>query len=121
MNAATAMPVGTLTYASPDVRTSPPRTALRMIGAALLRGLGIVLTTLRLLIAGLGYAVLGAGVALRFVFTLVAMILLFVGGLRWDVVKRRTLVAANWVDARVLGTLGLLRRVLRLRSTDGVA
>ena len=39
-----------------------------------------------------------------------SLILLFLGGLRWDVVKRRTLGGANWVDAKVLNTMGFVRR-----------
>ena len=53
---------------------------------------------------------LRAMTVLSFAFALVAMILLFLGGLRWEVVKRRTLGGANWVDAKVLNTIGFIRR-----------
>lgn len=110
MTTATPGQLSVLTYASPDVRTSPPRTVIRMLLAALGWVCGILLTAIRLCIMALGYIVLGAGIALRFVFALVAMILLFLGGIRWDDVKRRTLGGAQWVDARVLNTMGFVRR-----------
>lgn len=111
--------IGVLTYASPEVRTSPPRTFVRMGFAALRWVLGMLLTCVRLCILGTGYVVLGAGIALRFAFALVAMMLLFVGGLRWEVVKRRTLGAAQWVDVKVLSTMGFFRRHLLPRSVEG--
>ncbi len=117
--------LGVLTYASPHVRTSPPRTFFRMFFAAVGWTGGKLLTGFRLCIMAAGYAVLGAGIALRFAFALVAMILLFLGGLRWDVVKRRTLGGANWVDAKVLNTMAFVRRQIdRLpphRATENVA
>jgi hypothetical protein len=121
MTASPASHLGVLTYASPEVRTSPPRTIVRMIFAALVKALGLLLGGLRLCVVGLGYAVLGAGIAVRFAFAFVAMLLLFVGGLRWDVVKRRTLGGANWVDAKVLNTMGFLRRHLLPRGWSGAA
>jgi len=111
--------LGTLTYASPEVRTHPPRTALRMIGAAALYVLARLLAAVRLSIVAIGYVVLGAGIVLRFAFALIAMVLLFLGGVRWDVVKRRTLGAAQWVDVRVLATVAFFRRVLLPRSGGG--
>lgn len=107
---ASPAPLGVLTYASPTVRSSPPRTFSRVFFAALGWGCGVLLRGIRLCIIALGYVVLGAGIALRFAFTLVAMILLFLGGVRWDVVKRRTLHAANSVDAKVLNTMAFVRR-----------
>ena len=115
-------PLGVLTYAHPGVKISPPRTAMRMIGAALMRGLRLVLASLRLVVLALGYAMLGAGIALRFAFALIAVVLLFLGGLRWDVVKRRTLATATWVDGQVLDAISFVRRqVDRLppRGRDG--
>jgi hypothetical protein len=103
-------PLGVLTYAHPGVKISPPRTTMRMIGAALGRGRRLVLAGLRLVVLAVGYAMLGAGIGLRFAFALIAVVLLFVGGLRWDVVKRRTLVTATWVDAKVLDTISFVRR-----------
>ena len=108
--AASPAELGVLPYASPNVRTSPPRTVFRMLLAALVWTGGKLLTGFRLCIVAAGYIVLGAGIALRFVFALIAMILLFVGGLRWEVVKRRTLGGANWVDAKVLNTMSFVRR-----------
>ena len=110
MTAASPAELAVLPYASPHVRTSPPRTVFRMIGAALLWTGGKLLTGFRLCIMGAGYVVLGAGIALRFAFALIAMILLFLGGLRWEVVKRRTLGGAHWVDAKVLNTMAFVRR-----------
>ncbi|HEV2294586.1 MAG TPA: hypothetical protein VGR35_12085 [Tepidisphaeraceae bacterium] len=101
---------GVLSYASPDVRTSPPRTVLRIVLAVMKWACGGVLTALRLCVMGLGYAVLGAGIVLRFAFAVIAMILLFLGGLRWEIVKRRTLGGAHWVDAKVLNTMSFVRR-----------
>jgi hypothetical protein len=69
------------------------------------------LVGVRLLIIGLGYAVLAAGIAVRFALALVALVLFFIGGVRWESVKRRTLGAAQWVDAKVLGTIALFRRL----------
>ncbi len=107
---ASPAPLGVLTYASPAVRSSPPRTFLRMFFSAVGWAGGVLLRGARLSIIALGYVVLGAGIALRFVFAVVAMILLFLGGVRWDVVKRRTLSGANWVDAKVLNTMAFVRR-----------
>jgi hypothetical protein len=83
-----------------------------------------LLVGIRLCIVGLGYAVLAAGIAVRFLFALVAIALFFIGGLRWDVVKRRTLGAAQWVDVKVLGTMALFRRLTAPRgatTAGGVA
>ena len=110
MTAASPADLGVLSYASPTVQTSPPRTIFRMMGAILLWIGGKLLTGFRLCIMAAGYVVLGAGIALRFAFALIAMILLFLGGLRWEVVKRRTLGGANWVDAKVLNTMAFVRR-----------
>ena len=125
MTAAPPAPLGVLTYAPPSVRTSPPRTVLRMCFAIVRWICARRVQVIRLCIVGLGYAVLGAGIALRFAFAFVAMVLLFVGGLRWDVVKRRTLGGANWVDAKVLNSMAFVRRRIdRLpphRETDGAA
>ena len=107
---ATVEPLGVLTYAHPGVKLSRPRTAARVVGAALARGFGLILTGLRLVVLGLGYVALGAGIVLRFAFALVAMVLLFLGGLRWEVVKGRTLGAATWVDRKVLATISFVRR-----------
>jgi hypothetical protein len=103
-------PIGVLTYASPEVRTHPPRTFLRMFGAAVAHVFGLALRWVRLAILGLGYAVLAAGVVVRLGFGVVAMTLLFVGGLRWDVVKSRTMRVANWVDTRTLRAVQFVRR-----------
>ena len=110
MTAASPADLGTLSYASPTVRTSPPRTVFRMIVAALLWTGGKLLTGFRLCIMTAGYVVLCAGIALRFAFALIAMILLFLGGLRWETVKLLTLGGANWVDAKVLNTIAFVRR-----------
>ena len=119
MMAAPSPDLGVLTYASPDVRTSPPRTLLRTLLAALRWVGGRMLLALRLCVLASGYAVLGAGIALRFAFSLVAMVLLFVGGLRWDVVKRRTLGGATWVDAKVLGSMAFVRRQIERLPPHG--
>src|SRR5687767_10723752 len=110
MTAASPAQLGVLTYASPQVRSSPPRTVLRILLAGLRWAFGKLLLCVRLCTMGAGYAVLAAGIALRFAFAVVAMILLFLGGLRWDVVKRRTLGGAEWVDAKVLNTMAFVRR-----------
>jgi hypothetical protein len=102
-------PVGVLTYASPEVRTHPPRTFLRMFGAATAWVLRLLLTCVRLVILACGYAVLAAGVVVRLAFGVVAVLLLFVGGLRWDVVKSRTMRVANWVDVRTLQAVQFVR------------
>ena len=110
-------PLGVLTYASPEVRTHPPRTFLRMFGAAVAWMVGLALAGVRLAILGLGYAVLAAGVVVRLGFGVVAMLLLFIGGLRWDVVKSRTMRVANWVDVRTLRAVQFVRRPF-VRATD---
>lgn len=119
MTLSPASTLGTLTYASPDVHTSPPHTGLRMVAAAMLALFRALLACVKLCVVALGYTVLAAGIALRFVFALIAMILLFLGGLRWDVVKRRTLRTAEWVDVKVLATVGFFRRHLFPRSAGG--
>ena len=111
MTASPASSLAVLTYASPQVRSSPPRTALRMIGAAIVKGLWTLLTALRLCIVALGYAVLAASIAVRFALALVALFLFVIGGLRWDVVKRRTLRTAHWVDVKVLAMIAFFRRL----------
>ena len=110
-----------LSYASPNVRSSPPRTFFRMFVAALFWCGGKLLTALRFVITSSGYAVLGTGIALRFAFSVVAMILLFLGGLRWEMVKRRTLCSAQWVDAKVLNAAAFFRRRLLSRSAGDIA
>jgi hypothetical protein len=102
-------PLGVLTYASPEVRTHPPRTFLRMFGAAIAWVLGLLLMCVRLVILALGYTVLAGGVVVRLGFGVVAMLLLFLGGLRWDVVRSRTMRVANWVDVRTLQAVQLVR------------
>ena len=102
-------PLGVLTYASPGVRTHPPRTFLRMFAAAVLWVLGLLLGCVRLAILALGSTVLAAGVVVRLCLGVVALLLLFLGGLRWDVVKSRTMRVANWVDARTLAAVQLVR------------
>ena len=101
--------LGVLTYASPEVRTHPSRTFLRMFGAAVACILGMALLGVRLAILGLGYTVLAFGVVVRLAIGVVATLLLFVGGLRWDVVKSRTMRVANWVDVRTLGAVQFVR------------
>ena len=103
-------PLGVLTYASPQVRTHPPRTFLRMFGAAMAWVLRQLLMCVRLAILGLGYAVLAMSIGARLAFGVVAMTLLFLGGLRWDVVKGRTMRVANWVDVRTLQAVSFVRR-----------
>ena len=110
-------PLGVLTYASPGVKIHPPRTFLRMFGAAIAWVFGLVLTCVRLVILAMGYAVLAAGVVVRLGFGVVAMLLLFVGGLRWDVVKSRTMRVANWVDVRTLQAVQFVRNPFA--ATDG--
>ena len=112
-------PLGVLTYASPGVKTHPPRTFLRMFGAAILWVLRLELMCLRLAILGLGYAVLAAGVVVRLFFGVVAVALLFLGGLRWDVVKSRTMRVANWVDARTLAAVQFVRNPFISTQVDG--
>ena len=113
--------LGVLTYASPEVRTHPPRTLLRMFGAAVAYVLGLLLTCVRLVILAMGYAVLAASVVVRLGFGVVAMLLLFVGGLRWDVVKSRTMRVANWVDVRTLAAVSFVRNPFIGGSKDGNA
>ncbi len=113
--------IGVLTYASPQVRSSPPRTLLRMLVGALGWCLAALFRGIRLIIMLSGYAVLAAGIVLRFAFSALAMILLFLGGVRWQTVKRRTLAAAQWVDAKVLNVMAFFRRRLLPRSAGDVA
>ena len=103
-------PLGVLPYASPDVRTSPPRTALRMSLAVVRWVLGQLLIVLRYAILAVGYGVLGVSVVVRLALGLVAMMFLYVGGLRWELVKARTLRAAQWVDVKMLRAMRFLRR-----------
>jgi hypothetical protein len=70
---------------------------------------GIMLGCIRLAILALGYAVLVCGVVVRLGLGVVAMLLLFVGGLRWDIVRRRTMRVANWVDVRTLQAVQFVR------------
>ena len=113
-------PLGVLTYASPQVRTHPPRTFLRMFGAAMAWVLRQLLMCVRLAILGLGYAVLAMSIGARLAFGVVAMTLLFLGGLRWDVVKGRTMRVANWVDVRTLQAVSFVRRPFA-QTPDGRA
>ena len=101
--------LGVLAYASPDVKTSPPRTIARMCFAALRWAGGELLRCLRLVILGCGYAVLGASFIVRLVLSAVAMTLLFLGGLRWETIKSRTMAVANWVDVKTLRAVEFLR------------
>src|SRR5688572_3657079 len=112
--------VGILAYATPVVRTAPPRSFLRLFAAAIARGIGLLLTSLRLSILGLGYVMLGAGIALRFGFGIIAMCLLFTGGVRWSTVKTRTLRAADWVDRKTLQTLRMFARILPANLRRGI-
>ena len=116
MTASPSSSLGVLTYASPTVRTSPPRTTLRMVMAVVGKALLALLVGVQWCVVGLGYGVLAAGIALRFALALVALVLFFVGGVRWDVIKRRTLGAAQWVDVKVLSTMSLFRRLTTPRA-----
>lgn len=121
MTASPASTLGVLQYASPTVLTSRPRTLLRMFFATAGKALVTFLIGVRLLIVGLGYAVLAAGIAVRFALALVALVLFFIGGVRWTTIKRRTLGAAEWVDGKVLGTIALFRRLTTPRSPSAAA
>ena len=121
MTASPSSPLGILAYASPTVRTSRPRTLLRMFFATAGKALLTLLAGIRLCIIGLGYAVLAASVAVRFALALVALVLFVIGGLRWDVVKRRTLGAAQWVDVKVLGVIGFFRDLATPRVSTSAA
>ena len=112
---AVSMPMGVLDYATPSVRTSPPRRVWRMTLAAAWWCVRRTITLVRLSILGVGYTVLGLGIGLRFTLGIVAMILLFVGGLRWAIVKTRTLRAATWVDRKTLQAVEFVRRRLPAR------
>ena len=103
-------PIGVLTYASPHVRSSPPRTAIRVTGAALLTTLRGLLAAVRYAIVAIGYAVLAASIAVRFALAIVAIVFFVIAGVRWDVVKRRTLGTAQWVDVKVLAMIAFFRR-----------
>jgi hypothetical protein len=102
--------LGVLTYASPQVRSSPPRTALRVIGAALLKLLRALLAAIRFAIVAIGYTVLAASIAIRFALAIVAIVFFVLGGVRWDVVRRRTLGTARWVDVKVLAMIAFFHR-----------
>jgi hypothetical protein len=116
MTASPTSSIGVLTYASPHVRSSPPRTALRVIGATLLKVLRALLAAVRLCIIAIGYVALAASIVVRFALAIVALVFFILGGVRWDVVKRRTLGTAQWVDVKVLGMIAFFRRL-----TGGVA
>jgi len=110
MTANPSSPIGVLTYASPQVHSSPPRTTLRMIGAGLFKTLGAVIAVVRFAIVGIGYAILAASIAVRFVLAIVAIVFFVIAGVRWDIVKRRTLGTAQWVDVKVLAMIAFFRR-----------
>jgi hypothetical protein len=101
-----------LPYASPTVRTAPPRTFLRMWLAFAGWVIGRLLACVRIALVALGYATLGAGVVLHRCLAIIAALLFFLGGMRWDAIKARTLRAAQWVDARTLATIQFLRRCI---------
>jgi hypothetical protein len=103
--------LGVLTYASPQVRSSPPRTAARVIGVALLKLLHALLAAVRYAIVAIGYIVLAASIAIRFALAIVAIVFFILAGVRWDVVKRRTLGTAQWVDVKVLAMIAFFRRL----------
>jgi hypothetical protein len=105
--------LGVLDYAMPTVRTSPPRSLWRMAATAAWRCVRVLLACVRLSILTLGYATLGAGIVLRFSLGIVAMVLLFVGGMRWSIVQTRTLHIANWVDRKTLEVIERLRGLVR--------
>jgi hypothetical protein len=111
MTANPSSTIGVLTYASPHVRSSPPRTALRVIGAALLKMLRGLLAAVRYAIVAIGYAVLAASIVVRFALAIVALVFFILGGLRWDAVKRRTLGTAQWVDVKILAMIAFFRRL----------
>lgn len=102
-------PLGVLPYASPDVRTSPLRTTRRVLFDAARVLFAVLLLCLRHAVLALGYAVLGVSVIVRLVMSVVAIALLFLGGLRWDIVRGRTLRFANWVDRITLRAVSYLR------------
>ena len=110
MTANPSSPIGVLTYASPHVRSSPPRTALRVIGAALLKTLRGLVSAVRYAIVAIGYAVLAASIVVRFALAILAIVFFVIAGVRWDVVKRRTLGTAHWVDVKVLTMIAFFRR-----------
>jgi hypothetical protein len=89
-----------------------------MVFAAIGKALVALLVAVRWCVVGLGYAVLAAGIAVRFALALVALVLFFIGGVRWDVIKRRTLGAAQWVDVKVLNTMSLFRRLTTPRAAS---
>ena len=107
-----AEPLPVLPYKSPEVPTLPPRTWLRMFFAGIKCVVAKIFLCIRLVILALGHAVLAASVVLRLAFSLIAIILLFVGGLRWETIKSRTLRAADWVDVKTLQAVRLLRRTV---------
>jgi hypothetical protein len=111
MTANPSSAIGVLTYASPQVRSLPPRTALRVIGAALLKMLRGLLAAVRYAIVAIGYAVLAASIVVRFALAIVALVFFILGGLRWDAVKRRTLGTAQWVDVKILAMIAFFRRL----------
>ena len=110
MTASPTSPLGVLTYASPHVRSSPPRTALRVMGAAILTTLRALRAAVRFAIIAIGYAVLAASIAVRFALAILAIVFFVIAGVRWDVVKRRTLGTAQWVDVKVLAMIAFFRR-----------
>ena len=71
-----------------------------------------LLAGVRFCIIAIGYVILAASIVVRFAMAVIALVLFLLGGVRWDVVKRRTLGAAQWVDVKVLAMLGFFRRRL---------
>jgi len=108
--------LGVLAYASPDVKTSPPRTLARM-GFAVARWFGgQIFRAVRLTVLTSGYAVLALSVIVRSLLGAIAMTLLYLGGLRWERVKARSMRVAHWIDRKTLRAVQFLRAPLASRA-----
>ena len=106
----TAPGVGMIEYAAPRVPTHRRRTPLGTLARLLRRAGGLALLLVRLVFLAAGYAVIFAGVVLRLGCEVAGAILLFLGGLRWEVVRSRLMRSAEWVDAQTLRTVRLVTR-----------
>ena len=108
--------LGVLAYASPQVKTSPPRTIWRMAFALARWGVRMTVHGVRLIIIACGYAVLGASILVRLILGGVAIMLLYLGGMRWERVKRRCMRAGNWIDRKTLRAVQFLRAPLASKA-----
>ncbi len=109
--------LGVLAYASPQVKSSPPRTSARLGFAALGSLVKLILRGVCLLMIGCGYAVLGVSMLLRVLLGGVAIGLLYLGGMRWERVKARSMSAGNWIDRKTLAAVQFLRAPLAPRAS----